>query len=395
MKILKLISANYFGGAAQVALMIYQTLQEAGHEVKIAVRKGGYLRDIYEEKGLDVIDICAKRWWNGFRFAKLIKKENFDIIHSHLTDANNPAILASLLTKRPVVSHAHGNSSNINYRFAAKRGTLVVPSHALAEHYLKKIKIPEKLITVLPNAVTAHLHPSVLGKSKEQCRKEICEELNIPENAKIVTTAGRITHIKGQDLFLQTAQIIEEKLSASQAQLSSASHSQVRPENKNTVEAENQATVFYLIAGDMNLDPEYSDKLRKMAIVEKLGARCKFLGFRQDLPKIISASDVIVVPSTWETLSIVTMEAMILAVPVVAADVGGMREEIVKPEFGIILPERKSELFADAIIEILTNLKIWKKYSILAQKYALKNFTTDVFLERLLNLYRTVSCKFE
>jgi L-malate glycosyltransferase len=97
----------------------------------------------------------------------------------------------------------------------------------------------------------------------------------------------------------------------------------------------------------------YRNSLHRTVQELGLDGAVHFLGERRDIPEILRALDLLLVPSWEEPFGNVALEAMAMETPVVASDVGGL-VEIVRPgEDGLLLPPRKPERWAAAIEELL------------------------------------------
>ena len=136
-------------------------------------------------------------------------------------------------------------------------------------------------------------------------RKEARAALEIPEQAIVVTTVGRLTAIKQHSLFLETAARLRQR----------------------------SDRFVFLIVGD----GELRSQLQRTA--ERLGieSRVRFLGWRGDLQNIYGATDVFVLTSRNEGTPVALIEAMAAATASVSTDVGGVRDVITTPEAGTLV----------------------------------------------------------
>jgi glycosyltransferase involved in cell wall biosynthesis len=83
-----------------------------------------------------------------------------------------------------------------------------------------------------------------------------------------------------------------------------------------------------------------------------LGPRIRFLGYRQDVPDILAASDIFTLPSHREGMPRSIIEAMMTGLPVVATDIRGAREEVVEGETGFLVPVRDSAALAAGLARL-------------------------------------------
>jgi len=114
------------------------------------------------------------------------------------------------------------------------------------------------------------------------------------------------------------------------------------------------------------------------------------LGLREDVPQLLSAMDVVALPSLAEGFSNVVLEAGAAGRAVVATDVGGNGEAIVPGETGLIVPPADPESMARAIVELLENPDRRRAMGEAARKRVNSLFTVDRMIEGYDNLYRSL-----
>ncbi len=104
-----------------------------------------------------------------------------------------------------------------------------------------------------------------------------------------------------------------------------------------------------LVAGEGPFEGEYRERTRRLGCEGLV----RFMGFRNDLPDLMVASDVFVLPSVAEAFGLVLVEALYLGVPVVATRVGGIPEIVDHGVDGILVPPADSTALAEALAELL------------------------------------------
>ena len=124
-----------------------------------------------------------------------------------------------------------------------------------------------------------------------------------------------------------------------------------------------------LVVGEGSLAGELHDQAERLGLLgapcegdrcvgtrhARPGAKVVFTGRREDVPAVTAALDVAVLPSYREALGLVILEAMALARPVVASDVGGIPEMVEDGVTGLLVPPRDPGALADAIVRLLTD----------------------------------------
>jgi glycosyltransferase involved in cell wall biosynthesis len=118
-----------------------------------------------------------------------------------------------------------------------------------------------------------------------------------------------------------------------------------------------------------------------------LEGRFHLLGFRDDAADWIAAADVFCLSSAWEGVPLAAQEAILLGTPVVATDVGGMRELIANKVSGRLVPPRDPVLLAAALEETLSGEDRARDYALAAEERLTERFSTAKMLDRLTEAY--------
>jgi L-malate glycosyltransferase len=150
------------------------------------------------------------------------------------------------------------------------------------------------------------------------------------------------------------------------------------------------ATVFptleFVLIGDGPLRPS----LERLAKQCGLGGRVRFLGDRRDIPAVLAALDVSVVPSFSESLSNAIVESMAAGVPVVATRVGGSPEVVRHGETGLLVPLDDEDALVAAIEDLLSQPELRRKCGRQAKELARARFGFDHVRDQFEQLYRDV-----
>ena len=184
-------------------------------------------------------------------------------------------------------------------------------------------------------------------------KEEVLKELGINKNYdKIVSFSGRLTKNKGIDLLLKAAKTYED------------------------------GNTLTLIAG-FGQEYEYLNNLK-----EKLELKdVIFLGNRnyETLRKIYNISDVCAVPSRQEAFGLVALESLACGTPVVAAKEGGI-PDFVNDKVGILIQGENIAELEKGILQILNKEKTFDSEYL--AKYARENYKQDLFIDKLVSIYK-------
>jgi glycosyltransferase involved in cell wall biosynthesis len=136
-------------------------------------------------------------------------------------------------------------------------------------------------------------------------------------------------------------------------------------------------------------DGEDRSRLEKMSSDLGLNETVQFRGWlsREELATCYAEAEIVAIPSVWpEALASVGVEALAAGRPVVASDVGGIPEVVVDGVTGRLVRRRDARMFAEALVDILTNAETAEQMSV-SSRLNLGKFRMDVFVDRLESIY--------
>ena len=123
------------------------------------------------------------------------------------------------------------------------------------------------------------------------------------------------------------------------------------------------------------------------ALAADLGASVRWLGLRRDIPALLDAADGFVLASAWEGMPLAVGEAMAMEKPVVATDVGGVRE--LMGDTGFIVPAKSSEDLAEAMLKMMRRTdEERRRLGLAARERIVAHFSMDAKADEWEALYR-------
>ncbi len=268
------------------------------------------------------------RWMLAFR--RLLRGGDFDIVHFHLpyTAALGRLVVASLPRRRkPVTMYTEHSLWN-------KVAVLVkVLNRATIGWDRALITVSQAAYDALPPALKPRARVVVHGVDlslsrdrilrRDAIRRDVRAELGIPSGQILVVTVANLRSEKGYDVLLDTARLV----------------------------ADRQLPIMFAAAGEGSLAEELAERHRALG----LGRRFQFLGHRPDALELLTAADVVVLPSHQEGLPVVLMEATSVGATIVATSVGGVPQVITDGVNGLIVPPGAPERLADALERVSTD----------------------------------------
>jgi glycosyltransferase involved in cell wall biosynthesis len=309
--------------------------------------------------------------WIGraaWRVRGLARRLGADIVHANTTRAGLAAAGAHVLGGPPVVVHVRDWVPNgrvpATVLGLVERGSAAV----IANSGFTAGQLPRAGSTpveVVPNPVDpARFDPSANGRAPARAA------LGLGEEDEVLVIVAQLTPWKGQDDAIRMlAALAEERPRARLLVAGSAKFS--------------AASTRFDNAG-------YADGLRSLAAELGVADRVSFLGERPDVPEILAAADVALVPSWREAFGRSALEAMAMAVPVVVTSVGGPAEIVRDGVEGRVLPPREPGLWARAVAGLLADPESRSGLGHAGAKRARQGFSPEAHAARVGEIYDDV-----
>jgi len=304
----------------------FATLLRGAH-VDVAIRRLGII--VRTRAPLRLLLYACYLVHGILRLAWLIRRRRIDIVHINKNTLAIHAIPAARLAGAAVIWHVRNRVS----RFG-RVGAWLVPRCSRLVFVSESIALPFR--RAFPDAagkmavVHEGIEPSLFAA--RDAGAGFRATLGIEPGQPLVGTLGRFTPWKGQDDFLRAAAQVAAK------------HPEAR----------------FLVVGDCLSSPAeraadetYRDNLHALASSLGISAKVIFTGFREDVPAVMNALDVFVLPSHEEPFGIVVLEAMAAARPIVATAAGGVPDIVRDGREALLVPPRDAEAMAAAIHRLL------------------------------------------
>lgn len=146
-------------------------------------------------------------------------------------------------------------------------------------------------------------------------------------------------------------------------------------------------TAYLLIVGDGPQRIEVETQIRQLG----LDNAAHITGFRYDVPALMKLAAVYVLTSfSWEGYPISTLEAQAAGVPVVVTDAGGSKEAVSDGKTGLVVPKRRPNLLADALLLLLQKPDLRQQMGQAGQQRAASKFAREQMIKKMTGLYDTL-----
>jgi glycosyltransferase involved in cell wall biosynthesis len=311
----------------------------------------------------DVHYVCLGRRakWDVHRLLpllSLIRRERFDVVHSHLFGSNVWASLAGRACRVPVIiAHEHNWSysgdrlrmwldGHLISRFAT---CFVAVSDANRERMIKLEGVPADRIKVIPTGYVPHLGPA---------NGDIRSELGLAPDARLIGVAAVMRKEKALEVMLDAHAMVLERI----------------------------AQAHLVIAGDGPCRPALEAQIARLGI----SANVHLLGRRYDVDQILKQVDLGALSSDWEGSPLFVFECRAARIPVVATAVGGVSELVQTGRTGLLVPPRDPRALADAIERVLADDALSERLAAEAAK-DLEQYEIASVARRFADLYEQLT----
>ncbi|MGA1875732.1 MAG: glycosyltransferase family 4 protein [bacterium] len=372
--LLWLIDSLNMGGAENLLISFARALKEQSIKFSACCLKsigGNPLESEIQAMDVPFLNLQSVnlRDYRAFlRLIRFIKDRKIDVIHAHLTYAGIWGTLAGRLTNTPCLTTLHvvppegkpWRRQVIRNRLLCKLlnrwgDGIITVSGALRHLYINSCDLDPGKIFIVPNGIDGTAFSQKTGNERLSLRREF----GFPPEARIIVTVCVLRKAKGLDHLLSAAPAI--------------------------IEAD--PGIRFLIVGD----GPYREEMVQRSIREGLDSHIFWAGFRRDVPQILGASDLFVLPSLEDAFPTVLLEAMASGLPVVATNVGGIPEIVEHGRTGLLVPAGQPLLLAREILALLGEPDRLMTFGLQARKRVLTHFSEALWTERLIRLYKQIA----
>lgn len=369
-RVVRIISRMNVGGPAIHVSLLTSGLEEFGFDTMLVRGQEGphegSMDDVARRYGVSPVNLPGlKREMQPMDDARaliglveLLRRERPDIVHTHTSKAGMLGRIAAARVGVPIVLHTfHGHVLDGYFnplmvrgimaveRQLARRSTrLIAVSQATLEDMVGIGIAREKLVHMplgLPIDELFHV---------ERGRGNFRASIGVPTGVPLIGILARLAEVKRHEIFLKAAALLKMR---------------------------DPSMHFAVIGGG---DREW--ELRRQAVRLGLGQSVHFTGFRRDLGEVLSDLDVSVLCSRSEGLPVALIESMAASLPVVASEVGGVRELLGNDEAGLLVRSEDPEGLASSVYRLLKDRDLRDRLTgagrIRAERYRERRLLVDM-----------------
>jgi glycosyltransferase involved in cell wall biosynthesis len=368
-RVLFVLDTLDFGGTETQTVQVAQRLKAAGHQMTVAcLHPGGPLTENLLNAGIRIVPfsthgslLSPRNIWQLVRLALFIRREQFDVVHSHDLWANLTGVPAARLAGTALVFSSQRDLAHLWWytplrtkviRLIHRMSTKVIAnSDAVRDHVVNAFLIPLRRVCVIRNGVDVARFANTHA-SREQLFPGVRRQDKL-----VAVVANMHSDVKGHHDIVEAAKEV----------------CRVMPQVK------------FVLIGDGEERPRISDHVRQLHLEENF----LFLGRRQDVPDLLSCCDLFLLASRAEGFPNVVLEAMAAGLPVVATAVGGVVEIVEDGRSGLIVPPQCPQEMAKAIVRILSDPELGLRLAEAGQEQVRRQFSFERVVQELQAVYRS------
>jgi glycosyltransferase involved in cell wall biosynthesis len=354
MRILQIDKQRGWAGQIQQTFLTAKGLHQRGHKVLLVCQPNTKIGKNAAAVGIDVMYLSMgglKLFTSAIKLGLYLIKEKYVILHAHGARDHLLTILARLISRKGRVLRTKHNVNPVKngllqYHYLTHKLSGVSKAACAS---LEEAGIPKDKISLIYSAF------DISAFFPQEPSPSTLKDLNINKDDLIIGSMGRLkAPNKGMKILLQAAPIILEKI----------------------------PNARFLLAG------KPSEDLTQLANDLGIAGRVIFPGFRNDVPQILSCTDIYVQPSFKEALGSSIIQAMAMGKPVVASNTGGIPELVKDNETGFLFEPKNPEALAQAVLKLAKNETGRLKMGSLGRKRILESFTLDRMIDEIEGWYQ-------
>ena len=357
-RLMNVVPTLLCGGTENHFMTLSRALDARRYAVQFAClrRWGPFVTELCERRiPLTEYRVDTFRSMNAFvqqaKLARDVRRHAIDIVHTYSFYGNvfaippgrlsAPVVIASIRDRGPYLTAMQRRVQ----RHVCRLADCVLVNAEAVKTWLVGDGYDAGNIVVIPNGVD-------LGRfAATGDRAGLRRALGMPANTQLVAVVSRLTALKGIEDFIDAAAIV----------------------------ASRRRDVRFLIVGEPSPinNRAYVDGLEARTAQLGIADRVIFTGLRSDVPALLSAVDVSVMPSLNEALSNVLLESMAAGAAVVATNVGGTAEALVDGRNGLLVAPASPAVMAEAILRLVDNPPLARELGANAQRTIRDRYSLD------------------
>ncbi len=361
MSLFHIDSGREWRGGQRQSLLLVRELMRKGYATRFVVQPDSPLHEKAAAEGIPVLPMRMRGeadFWAVHRLNKAMKRMDCRLVHFH--DAHAVALGA-----------AAARRAQVPLRFISRRVDFPIKDNAYSQRKytrdvdgiiaisegVKKVLldsgIPPLLISVIPSGID--FSPFRAVTSRDFLRREF----SFAADDYLVGIVAALEDHKGHTYLIQASKILKEQA----------------------------PKVKVIVVGKGSLRMDLDRQARDLGVDDIIF----FLGFREDVPRILASLDLFVLSSHHEGLGTSLLDALASHLPVVATAAGGIPEVIINMKTGLLVPPRDPAVLAQAVLTLYRDRKLAARLADRGFDAVNRNFSAEGMAWKIIDLYEKVA----
>lgn len=321
MRIMQLVSGMGVNGAVLQCWTLARALAARGHEITLVCRPNSWSSIQPVDRGMTLICNDLRRWPfdDLHAIARLVAREDIDVIHTHQSRAHFFGILLRWMSQVPCVATAHSRHLQPFWRF----NDYVIANSQATYRFQRTWNLVR---TDRMEVVNYLVNLDGFAKASAGDRQRLRGTWGLTEYERVAGIVGDVIPRKGHLHVVRAWPHIVQRLPSARL----------------------------VIIGEEK-DRAYAQLLREESVRLGVDKYIIWAGYRTDIPGVMQAIDICVSAALEEALGLTVPEAMAACRPVVATNVGGIPENIADGQTGLLVPPADPKALAEAVIRLLSD----------------------------------------
>jgi glycosyltransferase involved in cell wall biosynthesis len=361
-RVLHLINGEHYAGAERVQDLLGQCLPQFDFEIGYACVKPDRFPGLRQARHVPLYELPMRSKFDirpAWKVARILRRERYELIHTHTPRAAFIGQIASALTGLPMVHHVHSPTTQdtthpwrnrINWateRISLGRVSAVIAVSRTLGHWTHELGLPRWMVSVVHNGVPAHA--DLVARAAPRGR----------------WTLGAIALFRPR----KGLEVLLEALAQLRAQ---------------------QQPVRLRAVGCFE-SSSYEQQIKQLAAQLQLDDAIDWVGFRRDIPAELAQMDLFVLPSLFgEGLPMVLLEAMAEGVPVIATRVEGAPEAVRHELEGLLVEPSDARGLCQEVRRVIEGEVGWHELRDAAHRRQRKCFSDASMAEGVAHVYQKV-----
>lgn len=356
MRILQLVHSLKTGGAeilsdrigrhmAKKHNVVFACLDEMGELGQSLLDDGFTVHLIGRDAGTDFA--CIKR------LREVIRKESIDVVHAHQYTPFFYAACARGLSRSPRIlftehGRFHPDTPSIkrgvfNRVMLSRNDRVLAVGNQVRQALIKNEYIPSRRVQVIYNGIDL----AKFGQNnKEDTARQIRSELQLTDESFVICQVARLDHLKDHITAVRAMAEVTDK------------------------------NAILIIIGEGPEEKSIKAEIQKLNIQSKV----RLIGLRRDIPRLLAASNALLLTSISEGIPLTLIEGMACGLPIVSTNVGGVSEVVTNNENGFLAPPRNPSDIAKAIQKLIVDHQLGLEMGIKGKRVAKEKFSESNML---------------